>query len=54
MEQHALKDLTLELFERCCEEIEFPAGLALQAYLRSGEEDARRIIAWAKRHRPRR
>jgi len=49
MEQHAVKDLTLELFERCCQEHEFPAGLALQAYLRSGEEDARRIIAWAKR-----
>ena len=49
MEQHALKDLTLELFERCCEAVDFPAGLALQAYLRSGEDDARRIIAWAKR-----
>jgi len=49
MEQHAAKDLTLELFERCCEAVDFPAGLALQAYLRSGEDDARRIIAWAKR-----
>ncbi|MHC4399146.1 MAG: proline dehydrogenase family protein [Planctomycetota bacterium] len=49
MEHHALKDLTLELFERCCEAIDFPAGLALQSYLRSGEDDARRIIAWAKR-----
>jgi acyl-CoA reductase-like NAD-dependent aldehyde dehydrogenase len=33
MEQHALKDLTLALFERCCETHDFPAGLALQAYL---------------------
>ncbi|MBN1395935.1 MAG: proline dehydrogenase family protein [Pirellulales bacterium] len=49
MEQYALKDLTLSLFERCCEEIDFPAGLALQAYLRSGDEDARRIIDWSKR-----
>lgn len=49
MEQFALKDLTLELFMRACEEIDFQAGLAMQAYLRSGEDDARRIIAWSKR-----
>jgi RHH-type proline utilization regulon transcriptional repressor/proline dehydrogenase/delta 1-pyrroline-5-carboxylate dehydrogenase len=49
MEQHALKDLTIELFQRCCQQIDFPAGLALQAYLRSAEEDAERIIAWARR-----
>ena len=49
MEQYALKDLTLSLFERCCEEIDFPAGLAIQAYLRSGDDDARRIIEWSKR-----
>jgi RHH-type proline utilization regulon transcriptional repressor/proline dehydrogenase/delta 1-pyrroline-5-carboxylate dehydrogenase len=48
MEQSALKDLTLELFCRCCETIDFPAGLALQAYLRSGREDASRIIRWAR------
>ncbi|HIQ20489.1 MAG TPA: aldehyde dehydrogenase family protein [Planctomycetes bacterium] len=48
MEQYALKDLTLALFERCCEEVEFPAGLALQAYLRGAEEDAHRIIRWAQ------
>lgn len=48
MEQYALKDLTLELFRRCCEAIEFPAGLALQAYLRSGEEDAEQLIQWAR------
>ncbi len=49
MEQFALKDLTLELFMRCCEAVDFPAGLAMQAYLRSGDDDARRIIDWAKR-----
>src|SRR5206468_7152277 len=42
IESHKLKELTLELFMRCCEAIDFPAGLALQAYLRSGDEDARR------------
>ncbi len=49
MEQFALKDLTLELFMRCCEEIDFNAGLAMQAYLRSGDDDAARIIEWSKR-----
>ncbi len=49
MEQFALKDLTLELFMRCCEEIDFTAGLAMQAYLRSGDDDARRIIEWSQR-----
>ena len=49
MEQSALKDLTLALFERCCEKCDFPAGLALQAYLRSGLADAERIIGWARR-----
>jgi RHH-type proline utilization regulon transcriptional repressor/proline dehydrogenase/delta 1-pyrroline-5-carboxylate dehydrogenase len=49
MEQAALKDLTLSLFEHCCEAIDFPAGLALQSYLRSGLDDARRVIAWAER-----
>jgi RHH-type proline utilization regulon transcriptional repressor/proline dehydrogenase/delta 1-pyrroline-5-carboxylate dehydrogenase len=49
MEQDALKDLTLDLFMRCCEAHEFEAGLAMQAYLKSGEADARRICDWAKR-----
>jgi len=48
MEQYALKDLALALFERCCEEIDFPAGLALQSYLRNAEQDAQRLIAWAR------
>ena len=49
MEQFELKDLTLELFMRCCEEVDFTAGIAMQAYLRSGDDDARRIIEWSKR-----
>lgn len=49
MEHSALKELTIDLFQRCCEEIDFPAGLALQAYLRSGEEDVQRLIGWARR-----
>jgi len=49
MEQAALKDLTIDLFQRCCQEIDFPAGLAMQAYLRSGEDDARRLIDWSRR-----
>ena len=49
MEQFELKDLTLELFMRCCEEVDFTAGIAMQAYLRSGDDDARRIIEWSRR-----
>jgi len=49
MEQFALKDLTLELFMRACEKHDFQAGLAMQAYLRSGDDDARRVIEWSKR-----
>ncbi len=48
MEHFALKDLTMELFQRCCEEVDFPAGLAMQAYLRSGDDDAQRMIDWAR------
>ena len=49
MEHYALKDLTLDLFERCCEEVDFTAGLAMQAYLRSGDQDAQRVIEWTQR-----
>ena len=49
MEHYGFKDLTLTLFERCCEQFDFQAGLALQGYLRSGEADANRIIDWSKR-----
>lgn len=50
VESHATKDLTIELFKRCCAAVEFDAGLAMQAYLRSGDEDAKGIIDWAKSH----
>lgn len=49
MEQFALKDLTLDAFMHACESYEFEAGLAMQAYLKSGVQDARRIAEWAKR-----
>ena len=49
MEQFELKDLTLDLFMQCCENIDFEAGIALQAYLRSGDSDAQRLIDWSKR-----
>jgi RHH-type proline utilization regulon transcriptional repressor/proline dehydrogenase/delta 1-pyrroline-5-carboxylate dehydrogenase len=48
MEHHALKELTFALFKRCCEQFDFPAGLALQAYLKSAEADAQDLIDWAK------
>ncbi len=49
MESFSHKDLTIELFQRCCEQVDFEAGIAIQAYLRSGDDDARRIAEWAKR-----
>jgi len=49
MEQQRYKALTIDLFQRCCERVDFDAGIALQAYLRSGDEDAKRIIDWARR-----
>lgn len=49
MEHYALKDLTLQLFERCCRAVPFEAGLAVQAYLRSGDADAAEIVAMAER-----
>jgi RHH-type proline utilization regulon transcriptional repressor/proline dehydrogenase/delta 1-pyrroline-5-carboxylate dehydrogenase len=49
MESFAHKDLTLALFMKCCEEIDFQAGMAMQAYLRSGDEDAQRIIDWSRK-----
>ncbi|MEX0876187.1 MAG: proline dehydrogenase family protein [Phycisphaerales bacterium] len=49
MEQHKIKDLTLDTFMRACETVDFEAGIAMQAYLKSGVEDAKRISQWAKR-----
>ena len=52
MESYALKNLTLALVRSILEETEFrehPAvGIALQAYLRDSEQDARDLIAWAR------
>ncbi|MEO0512901.1 MAG: proline dehydrogenase family protein [Planctomycetota bacterium] len=47
MEHFALKDLTIAAFQRCCERLEFDAGIAIQAYLKSGDEDAARLARWA-------
>lgn len=49
MEHHAFKDLTLDTFMHACDSHGFEAGIAMQAYLKSGVEDARRICEWAKR-----
>ena len=49
MEHHALKDFTIELFQRCFERVNFEGGLAMQAYLKSGVQDAQRMVDWAKR-----
>jgi RHH-type transcriptional regulator, proline utilization regulon repressor / proline dehydrogenase / delta 1-pyrroline-5-carboxylate dehydrogenase len=49
IEQFEVKDLTLDLFMRCCETVDFHAGLAMQAYLKSGVADATRICDWARR-----
>ncbi len=49
MEQFELKDLTLDAFMHACDTHEFEAGLAMQAYLKSGVDDAKRVAEWAKR-----
>ncbi len=49
MEHSALKDFTIELFQRCIETHGFTGGLAMQAYLRSGPDDARKMCEWAAR-----
>ncbi len=49
VEAYATKDLTIELFKRCCEAVDFEAGLAMQAYVKSGDADAKNVIEWAKR-----
>ncbi len=51
MEHHALKDLTIRLFKRCCERFDFSAGLALQAYLTSADADARDLVEWSRERR---
>ncbi len=48
MEAFVTKDLTIELFKRCCRAVDFEAGIAMQAYLCSGDDDAKNVIDWAK------
>jgi len=48
MESFATKDLTIELFKRCCRAVDFEGGIAMQAYLRSGDADATDMVEWAK------
>jgi RHH-type proline utilization regulon transcriptional repressor/proline dehydrogenase/delta 1-pyrroline-5-carboxylate dehydrogenase len=53
MEDHRLRDLTLDIFMELCEEPELReirhVGVVLQAYLRDAAADARRVVAWARR-----
>lgn len=53
MEHHAIKDLTLDVCEELFIEPEFRdyphVGIVLQAYLRDGDADAARTIAYARR-----
>ncbi len=48
MESHQLKDLTIAAFQRAVEAVPFEAGLAVQAYLRSGDDDAAALADWAR------
>lgn len=48
-EQADFKDLTLDLWFKANETVNFHAGLAMQAYLKSGVEDAKRVVEWTKR-----
>ncbi len=53
MEHYAIKNLTLDLCEQLFMEDEFRGyphfGIVLQAYLKDGDEDARRTVEYAKR-----
>ena len=53
MEHYAIKDLTLDVFEELMLEPEFRDyphfGIVLQAYLRDGDNDAARLVEFAKR-----
>ncbi len=52
MENYALKNLTLSLFESILDEPEFAqfqdAGIVIQAYLRDSSADLERLLAWAR------
>lgn len=49
MEHYEYKDLTIELFKRCAlKHKDADLGIAIQAYLKSGPDDARDLAEWAK------
>jgi len=49
MESRQTQALTLSVFERCLAQTPFDGGLAVQAYLKSGERDVDRLIETARR-----
>ncbi|MEM7755019.1 MAG: proline dehydrogenase family protein [Planctomycetota bacterium] len=49
MEHSDLKEITLRTFFAAAEKVDLHFGLAMQAYLRTGVEDAQRVAEWAKR-----
>jgi RHH-type proline utilization regulon transcriptional repressor/proline dehydrogenase/delta 1-pyrroline-5-carboxylate dehydrogenase len=52
MEHSALRPLTIQAFKTfALEHPDLPTGLAMQAYLASGDDDAADLIAWSKQHR---
>ncbi len=55
LEQQSFRDLTLDLFMQLCDEPElkdYPyVGVVVQAYLVDSQEDARRLIRWAKKRK---
>ncbi len=57
MESSSVKDLTLALFKRVMEDPSLDgfedAGIVVQAYLRSAEDDLRDLLRWAKAQRRR-
>lgn len=51
MESSAYKAMTIEAFKRFAHEFDVPMGIAMQAYLRSGDDDARDLADWAKKNK---
>ncbi|WP_432798790.1 proline dehydrogenase family protein [Poriferisphaera sp. WC338] len=51
MEHYELKNLTIELFKQSIMRLDFPAGIAIQAYLCSAEEDIQSLIDFAQKHK---
>jgi len=53
VEERRLRDLTLAIFMELCDEAEFRGwrhlGIVVQAYLRDADDEARRLVAWARR-----